>query len=79
MSTSDMIYDLCAEVGISLSELARRLGQTPQNFNKKLKRETISTKELIEIANVLLGLNNPFLFILGKRYIYLTEMLKSLI
>ena len=53
MSTSDMIYNLCTEVDISLSELARRIGQTPQNFNKKLKRETISTEELIEIANVL--------------------------
>ena len=53
MSTSDMIYNLCAEVGISLSDLARRIGQTSQNFNKKLKRDTISTEELIEIASVL--------------------------
>ena len=27
--------------------------QTPQNFNKKLKRETVSTEELMEIAEVL--------------------------
>lgn len=53
MSTSDMIYNLCAEVGISLSDLARRIGQTLQNFNRKLKRDTISTEELIEIASVL--------------------------
>lgn len=73
MSTSDMIYDLCAEVGISLSELARRLGQTPQNFNKKLKRETISTKELIEIANVLgIGFEQSFSFYSGKK-IYISN------
>ncbi|MFR2877722.1 MAG: helix-turn-helix domain-containing protein [Anaerovoracaceae bacterium] len=29
------------------------IGQTPQNFNKKLKRETVSTEELMEIAEVL--------------------------
>ncbi|MGN0449900.1 MAG: helix-turn-helix domain-containing protein [Ruminococcus sp.] len=73
MSTSDMIYDLCAEVGISLSELARRLGQTPQNFNKKLKRETISTKELIEIANVLgIRFEQSFSFYSGKK-IYISN------
>ena len=33
--------------------MARRIGQTPQNFNKKLKRETVSTEELMEIAEVL--------------------------
>lgn len=68
-----MIYDLCAEVGISLSELARRLGQTPQNFNKKLKRETISTKELIEIANVLgIRFEQSFSFYSGKK-IYISN------
>ena len=68
MSTSDMIYNLCAEVGISLSELARRIGQTPQNFNKKLKRETISTEELIEIANVLgVRFEQSFLLCSGKK------------
>ena len=41
------------ETGISISELARRLGQTPQNFNKKLQRETVTTNELMDIGNVL--------------------------
>ena len=29
------------------------MGQTPQNFSKKLKRETVSTEELMLIANEL--------------------------
>lgn len=53
MSTSNLIRNLCKEKGISVAELARRIGQTPQNFNKKLKRETVSTEELMEIAEVL--------------------------
>ena len=40
-------------MNISFSELARRIGQTPQNFNKKLKRETVTLDELKAIADVL--------------------------
>lgn len=36
-----------------MAELARRLGQTPQNFTKKLKRETVSTEELMSIGDLL--------------------------
>ncbi len=32
MKTSDMIRQLCEQMNISVSELARRLGQSPQNF-----------------------------------------------
>lgn len=53
MNTSDLIRELCRKKGISISELARRLGQTPQNFTKKLQRETVSTNELIRIGNEL--------------------------
>ncbi|WP_354668525.1 helix-turn-helix domain-containing protein, partial [uncultured Phocaeicola sp.] len=42
MTTSDMIRQLCKQKSISLAELCRHIGQTPQNFNKKLKRNTIS-------------------------------------
>ena len=52
MSTAD-IQELCDVIDVSLSEVARRIGQTPQNFNKKLKRDTLSLKELIAIADVL--------------------------
>jgi len=53
MNTSNLIKNLCKEKGISVAELARRIGQTPQNFNKKLKRETVSTEELMMIAEEL--------------------------
>ena len=42
MTTSDMIRKLCGKMNISISELARRIGQSPQNFNKKLQRGTVS-------------------------------------
>lgn len=53
MTTSDMIRELCEKKNISLAELSRRIGQTPQNFNKKLKRGTVSSEEMAKIAEVL--------------------------
>ena len=53
MKTSDMIRQLCEQMNLSVSELARRLGQSPQNFGKKLKRETITLEELKAIAEVM--------------------------
>lgn len=53
MTTSDMIRELCEKKNISLAELARRIGQSPQNFNKKLKRGTVSFEEMMEIAETL--------------------------
>lgn len=53
MNTSNLIKELCKQKGISIAELARRIGQSPQNFNKKLKRETVSTDELMTIADEL--------------------------
>lgn len=50
MTTSDMIRELCEKQNISLAELSRRIGQTPQNFNKKLKRGTVSFEEMVAIA-----------------------------
>jgi len=52
VATSDMIRELCEKQNISLAELCRRIGQTPQNFNKKLKRGTVSFEEMMEIAEV---------------------------
>lgn len=50
MTTSGMIKELCEKQNISLAELSRRIGQTPQNFNKKLKRGTVSFEEMVKIA-----------------------------
>ena len=53
MTTSEQIRVLCVRSGVSLSELARRINQTPQNFSVKLKRNTVTQDELNQIANVL--------------------------
>lgn len=53
MTTSDMVRQLCEKMNIRQVELCRRIGQTPQNFNKKLQRGTISFEEMIKIAEVL--------------------------
>ena len=51
MSTiSEQIRVLCVRSNISVAELTRRLGKSPQNFNSKLKRESFTIKDLEEIA-----------------------------
>lgn len=63
MTTSDMIRELCDRMNISLAELCRRIGQTPQNFNKKLQRGTVSPKEMAKIAETLdVGYEQAFVF-----------------
>lgn len=37
-------------MNISVSELARRMGMSPQNLNAKLKRETFTISDLNQIA-----------------------------
>ena len=44
MTISEQIKVLCVRQKISLAELARRLGTTPQNFNAKLKRESFTVE-----------------------------------
>ncbi len=63
MTTSDMIRQLCEKMDISLAELCRRIGQTPQNFNKKLKRGTVSFEEMMAIAKAL-GVGYEQVFVL---------------
>lgn len=38
---------------ISLLEFARRIGQNPQNFGKKLIRDTVTLEELKQVADVM--------------------------
>ncbi|WP_125152471.1 helix-turn-helix domain-containing protein [Clostridium rectalis] len=52
MTISEQIKVLCVRRNISIAELARRLGKSPQNFNAKLKRESFTIVELEEIAKV---------------------------
>ena len=53
MTISDMSRELCGRMNISLAEPCRRIGQTPQNFNKKLQRGTVSVEEMTVIADIL--------------------------
>ena len=53
MTTAEQIKVLCVRMDISISELARRIGQSPQNFSAKLKRGTITDTELVKIADIL--------------------------
>lgn len=39
--------------GITQAKLAELVGTSPQNFNKKIKRETFSPEELAQIAEAL--------------------------
>lgn len=53
MTTSNMVRELCEKQNISIAELCRRIGQSPQNFNKKLNRATLSSEEMLAIANAM--------------------------
>ncbi len=50
ITISEQIRVLCVRSNISVAELARRLGKSPQSFNSKLKRESFTIKDLEEIA-----------------------------
>jgi len=52
MTISEQIKILCVRSNISVAELARRIGTTPQNFNAKMKRESFYISELEMIASV---------------------------
>lgn len=52
MTISDQIKVLCVRQSISLAELARRLGKSPQSFNSKMRRESFTINELNQIAEV---------------------------
>jgi DNA-binding Xre family transcriptional regulator len=54
MGMSERIRILLVKRGnISESELARRLGVSPQNLHNKMKRDNFNEKELERIADVL--------------------------
>ncbi len=68
MRTSNMVRELCEKQNISLAELCRRIGQTPQNFNKKLKRGTVSFEEMMAIAEAVgVGYEQAFVLPGGEK------------
>jgi hypothetical protein len=50
MSASVQIKILCVKLGISVSELARRVEKSPQAFSQKMKREGFTPSELKALA-----------------------------
>ncbi len=50
MTIAEQIKILCVRKNISLAELARLTGQSPQNLSSKLKRESFTVSDLEEIA-----------------------------
>lgn len=53
MTIEDQIKILCIHCHTNISELARRVGQTPSNFHGKLKRQSFSVPDLEKIAEAL--------------------------
>lgn len=53
MVISEQIKVLCVRSSISVAELARRVGTSPQNFNSKMKRASFTIPELEKIAAVI--------------------------
>ena len=52
MTISEQIKVLCVRSNISVAELARRMGTTPQNFNSKMKRESFTISDLEYLAEM---------------------------
>ncbi|WP_455128990.1 helix-turn-helix domain-containing protein [Pseudoramibacter alactolyticus] len=53
MKTSQMIREACRQQQMPLAELARRIGQSRQNLDKKLRRNTLTHEEILRIAAAL--------------------------
>lgn len=51
MTVNEQIKILCIRNGISLAELSRKIGMTPQSLNGKMKREKFSVYDLDKMAN----------------------------
>lgn len=51
MNISEQIKVLCVRSNISMAELARRIGTSPQSLSAKMKRESFTITELEIIAD----------------------------
>ncbi len=65
MKVSEQIKVLCVRSNISVAELARRIGTSPQNLNAKLRRESFTVADLEQIAEAT-GTSFERKFILGN-------------
>jgi len=68
MTIAERIRILCARINISQAELARRIGQSPQSFSAKMKRESFGIDELEKIADASgVAFNYSFTFANGEK------------
>ena len=68
MTIADQIRMLCKRSNISIAELARRTGQSPQNFNSKLNRESFTVDELEKIADAVgASFSREFVLLNGEK------------
>lgn len=68
MTISEQIKVLCVRQNISIAELARRLGKSPQSFNSKMKKQSFTVEELEKIAEVTgASFERNFILIDGER------------
>ncbi len=51
MTIDEQIKILCVRSNISIAELARRIGQSPQNLCGKMKRKSFTVSDLEKIAS----------------------------
>ena len=55
MTIEQKINMALAYKGMSQAELARKIGTTPSNLNRKVKRDTLTKEEMEQIARALGG------------------------
>jgi lambda repressor-like predicted transcriptional regulator len=55
MRIDQQVYSAIAYRGTSLAAVARQIGMSKQNLQKKLERNTLKKEELCEIAKILGG------------------------
>jgi transcriptional regulator with XRE-family HTH domain len=69
MTTSELIKILCKQQNVSIAELARRIGQSRQNLNKKLQRDTLTLDEIKQISDAIdVKFEQSFTLPDGERY-----------
>ena len=53
MRVKNCINSIAKHEGISISSIARAVGQSPQNLGQKLNRDSIRMNDLLQIAEAL--------------------------
>lgn len=78
MNITEMVRSLCKEVDVSLAEVARRIGQSPQNLSKKINRETLTFEEFEQIVKCL-GVEMNIDFILPGEKVIKSSVEKDIV